>query len=238
MVATQQLLLTGAGTPAVTDPLYSSVVFLWEAEGTNNQTAGLVEARNNRAITCSGTGKLSTTQARLGLTSLFVGTGGASLANNADWQLGNTSNTSPWCIEFSTFQGTLQTYEAIQFWDGSQKSWWLRLQTDGNVRLLASSTGTSSFSMDVTTTGFGITTGAWHDCCIEKDATGLIRFMRNGLVKFTNTPADSKFFASTNSHLIFNTQSTSDAYIDHIRFTKAARYNGAYTFVASPFPTS
>lgn len=239
-MSVQQVLLAEAAAAAGGDPLYSSVVFLWEAEGANNQqnSPPQVDLKNGRIITCSGTAKLTNTQARLGATSLFVGTGGASLANNADWQLGNTSNTSPWCIEFSVFEGTLQTWEAIQFWDGSQKSWWVRLQTDGNIRLLASSTGTSSFSMDVTTTGFGITTSAWHDCCIEKDTAGAIRFMRNGLVKFTNTPADSKFFASTNSSLIFSPQSTSDGYVDHIRLTKAMRYGGNYTFVASPFPTS
>ncbi len=228
-------------THVTSDPNYANVVFLWEAEGTNNQNTGLVDGKNSRTITASGTGKLSTTQARIGSTSAFVGSGGFSLANNADWRLANSSNASPWTIEFSAFEGTLQTWEAFRVWDGSEKSWWLRLQTDGEIRLLASSDGTSSFSMDVTTSGLGITNGAWHDLCVEKDSSGKIRFYRGGVMKYSTTPANSVFFASTNSQLTLETQATSDAYLDHIRFTKAvARFatDTSYTFDATAYPTS
>lgn len=223
------------------DPSYANVVFLWEAEGTNHQSTGLVDGRNGRAITASGTAELSTTRARLGATSLFVGTGGASAANNADYQLGNTANSSQFCIEFSAFEGTLNTWEVLLFWNGSQKSWWIRLQSDGEIRFLASSTGTSTFSLDFTTSGFGFTAGSWHDICINKDTSGKIRFFRNGVMKSSTTPADSVFFASTNSPLLFSTQSTSDGYVDHIRLTKSddrGRGDAGYTVDEFPFPTS
>lgn len=232
---------SAVGSGVTTDPNYANVVFLWEAEGTNNQTASLVDAKNGRAITCSGTAKLSTTQARIGSTSLFLGTGGASSPTSTDYRLGNSSNASPFTIEWSAYEGTLQTWEAIQFWDGGEHSWWIRLQTDGEIRLLASSTGTSSFSMDVTTSGFGFTNNAWHDCCVEKDATGKIRFYRGGVMKYSTTPGDSVFFNSTNSHLLFGAQATADAYLDHIRLTSSvARFatDSSYTFDATAFPTS
>jgi hypothetical protein len=227
---------------AAGDPLYSNVVFLWEAEGTDGQqnSPPLTEAKNGRVITASGTGKISNTQARIGSTSYFLGSGGCSLAPNADWQLGNTTNTSQFTVEFSSFQGTLNNYEVIQIWDGGQKSWWLRIQTDGQLRLLASADGTSTFSMDVTTTGFGYVAGAWNDVMIDKDAAGKIRFYRGGVMKFAVTPANSVFFNSTNSSLIFNINGAANAYIDHIRFSKIARCgnDAGYTFNATPFPTS
>lgn len=223
------------------DPSYANVAFLWEAEGTNGQTAGLVDGKNARPITLSGTAKLSSAQARIGATSLFVGTGGASTPSNADYRLGNVANTSPFSIEFSAFEGTLQTWEAMQVWGGTQKSWWVRIQSDGNIRFLASADGTSTFSLDVTTTGFGFTAGIWHDIMIEKDVTGKLRFFRNGLMKYSITPANSVFFPSTNSPLEFPTQASSDGYVDHIRLTKSTARVGndaGYTFIASPFPTS
>lgn len=237
------ILLTGAGVKGqgqATDPSFANVVFLWEADGTNNQTAGLVDAKNGRAITASGTAKLSTTQKRLGATSAFIGTGGFSSPTSTDYRLGNSANSSKYVIEFSAFVVTANTQEIVRFWQGSERSWWIRLQTDGELRFLASSTGTSSFSMDVTTTGFGYTTGVWNDICIAKDSSGKMRFFLNEVMKYSTTPADSTFFNSANSPLTFEPQS-GDSYIDHIRLTASddrGLGDAGYTFVASAFPTS
>lgn len=229
--------LTHAGP---TDPSFSNVVFLWEAEGTNHQTSGLVDDKNGRAITLSGTAELSTTHPRLGSTSLSIGTGGASTPNSSDYRLGNSSNSSKFVIEFSVYVDTRNTQEIMRFWSGSEHSWWVRLQTDGELRFLASSTGTTSFSMDVTTSGFGYSAAAQNDIAIAKDNTGKIRFFLGGVMKYSTTPADSVFFNSTNSTLSFEPQSGA-SYIDHIRLTASddrGLGDAGYTFVEGPFPTS
>lgn len=234
------ILTTGAGA-ARTDPSWANVAFLWEAEGTDGQNTGAVEAGHGRALTInSGTAKISTTQKRLGVSSFFVGTGGMTTANNADYQLGNTSNSSQFCIEFSAYEGTLATWEALQLWGGSEKSWWVRLQTDGEIRLLGSSTGSASFTIDFTTSGFGFTNNTWHDICINKDSSGKIRFFRNGVMKSSTTPADSVFFASTNSPLTFGSHGSINGYLDHIRLTASTDrgfHDAGYTVAESAFPT-
>jgi len=234
------LLGGGGGAAAGGDTNFANVALLWEAEGTNGQqnSPPLVDV-TGKTITAAGTGQISTAQARIGSTSFSVGTGGANLADSADWDISLT-NSDPFTIEFSAYQTTLQTWEVIQHWGGATSSWWIRLQTDGQVRLLASSTGTTAFTTDVTTTGFGMTAATWTDICIDKDATGKIRFYRGGVMKYSTTPANSAFFAAA-STLNFGSNGNPNGYVDHIRITKGvARYgsDSGYTFSASPFPTS
>jgi hypothetical protein len=220
------------------DPLLANVVLLWECEGTDGQTSSLVDA-TGKTITASGTGHLEVDQKRFGNTSYFVGTGGFSLADSADWVF-STANSSPFTFEYSVRQGTLETWEIIQqFGSSPNKSFWIRHQDDGNIRFLASSDGSTSFTMDVTTTGFGITTNAWHDICIQKDSSGVLSFWRNGVFKYSTTPANS-VFANAAQALAFNAKGAGDAYVDHIRLTKASRYTAGsnYTFVEATWPTA
>jgi hypothetical protein len=226
----------GIGGGAGTDPNFSSVVFLWEAEGTNGQTAGLVDV-TGKAITTSGTGAISTAQKRIGTSSYSVGTGGWNTPDSPDWDLSAT-NTTPFTIEFSAYQTLLQTWEVMQHWDVT-KSWWIRI-AGPEIRLLASNDGTSTFSLDVTTSGFGFTAATWHDVCIEKDATGKIRFYRGGVMKYSVTPANSVFFAAAGL-MGGGSDGNPNGYIDHVRITKGvARYasDSGYTFNATAFPTS
>lgn len=228
-----------SGGGGSSDPHYANVVFLWEAEGTDGQT-GTYPDGTGKTITQAGTGHIEQDQKRLGSTSYFVGTGGFTVPTSTGWDL-SPLNTSPFTIEYSVYQGSLETWETwLRFGSSPNKSWWVRHQSDGQIRFLASSDGSTSFTMDVTTTGFGLGTGAWHDICIEKDATGKIRFYRNSVFKFSNTPANSVFFAAT-EQLSLSAKTSADAYVDHIRFTKGvARYESdvGYTFVESAWPTS
>jgi len=220
----------GMGGGASADPNFANVVFLWEAES-------LVDVKG-KVITPSGTGAISTAQKRIGTSSYSVGTGGWNTPDSPDWDLSAT-NTTPFTIEFSAYQTLLQVWEILLHWDIT-KSWWIRLDGAGQVRFLASSDGTTTFSMDVTTTGFGFTAGAWHDICIEKDATGKIRFYRGGVMKFSVTPANSVFFAAAGL-LAGGNDGNPNGYIDHVRITKGvARYasDSGYTFNATPYPTS
>lgn len=224
------------------DPFWSDVVFMWEAEGANAQNSSLYDA-TGKLIAGSGTGALSTTQKRLGATSFSVGTGGGNLVDwSADFNIGGT-NTTPWTIEFSAYQTSRATWEIMTLWAGggsTNNSWWIRLQTDGQIRLLASSTGTTTFSMDVTSTGVDIADAAWADICIEKNASGKIRIYKDGVMKYSTTPANSAFFATVSQLLAFGNNGNPNGYIDHVRITKnRARYDSdsGYTFVESAWPT-
>jgi hypothetical protein len=233
-----------APAAAATDPNFANVVFLWEAEGTNGQqnSPPLVDA-TGKTITASGTGQISTAQQRLGSTSYSVGTGGFSVPWSTAWNIGGT-NTTPWTIEFSAYQTTIQNWEVLQNWAGSgstNNSWWIRLDGSGQIRMLASSTGTTSFSMDFTSTGVGIANGVWADLCIEKNSSGKIRIYKDGIMKYSTTPANSAFFASVSQPLTSQLNGNPNGYLDHIRITKdVARYDSdsGYTFVAAPWPTS
>lgn len=241
-----QVLLMRAVT-AGGNPNFGNVVFQWEAEGANGLqnnggVPGVMDDVTGKIITTSGSGQISNAQARFGSTSYFLGTGGANVAWTTDWNIGLT-NSDPWTIEFSAYQPvSLKTWEIITNWHGSgttNNSWWIRMQTDGQMRLLASSTGTTTFTMDVTTTGVGFVADAWADICVEKNSSGKIRVYKDGVMKFSTTPANSAFWPSVSEPLNFGIGGATP-YIDHIRITKGvACYDSdsGYTFVAAPFPT-
>src|SRR5678815_4035373 len=101
----------GSGVGGATDPYFANVVFLWEAEGANGAGTPFT-ANSGQTITGSGTAALSNTQARIGTTSFFVGTGGATVPWSTDWNIGGT-NTTPWTIEFSAYQTARNTWEIL-----------------------------------------------------------------------------------------------------------------------------
>jgi hypothetical protein len=218
------------------DPFWSSVVFLSEFEGTDGQNSGFTETKNGRAATFSGTSKISNTFARFGSTSLFVGTGDTTFADNNDWDLSD-ANSDQFTIEFSARQGTIafQWDTLNQFGGGG---WLPRWQSSGemtffwydNVPVLN----------NLATSGAGATaTDTWYDWCIEKNSAGKIRIYLDGGMKGSATPSDSTMLNGPNP-LTFATQATSDGYIDHARITKGvARYDsdGGYTPTTGPFPT-
>jgi hypothetical protein len=219
------------------DPSFANVVFLWEAEGTNGQTAGLVDVKGH-AITTSGTGQITNTRARIGTTCYSVGTGGANMADSPDWDIGLTAS-APWTIEFSAYEILLQNWLIMDHYTGAPKAWWIRNEGTGELRVIGSSDGSTN-TMDVTTVGFGFVAGAWNDVCIEKDATGKFRFYRNGVMKYSNTPANGVFAAGAGL-VSFGNDGNPNGYLDHMRITKGvARYasDSGYTFNATPWPTS
>lgn len=228
---------------AVNDPHWDNVAFLWEAEGTNGAQSGFSDA-TGKIMSSSGTGAISNTRSRFGSTSFSVGTGGGGPTQwSPDFNFGGT-NTTPWTIEFSAYQTVRQTWEIMTLWAGSgstNNSWWVRLQSDGQIRLLASSDGSTSFSMDQTTTGVGIADAAWADICIEKNSSGKIRIYKDGIMKWSATPANSAFFAAVSQLMTFGINGNPNGWIDHIRITKnVARYDSdsGYTFVESAFPVN
>jgi Concanavalin A-like lectin/glucanases superfamily len=236
----QALLRSSSGGGGPTDPNYSSVVLLWEAEGTNGQTAGITEAKNGRAITLSGTAKIDSTQKLYGNTSFYPGSGDAELANNIDWRL-SAANSDAFTLEIAGLQTTLATqWDIIEFWGSpGNYSFLCRWQSSGEMTFYWSSDGSTLQSL--TTSGAGATsTSSWYKWCIEKNSAGKIRIYLNGVMKGSVTPANSAFFSSS-GNLIFNTPSSNACWVDHVRITKGvARFNSdaGYTPDTGPYPTS
>lgn len=235
------LLLLGAGGGGVggggggpTDPLYSSVVLLWEAEGTDGQNSGITDIKNGRTINASGTGHIEQDQAHFGSTSYFLGTGGCNLADHADWDISGANGT-PFCFEFSIYHTDLQTVDIGHF--GSSPNWSWLVRCGSEITLFWSSDGSSLQSLS--TSGAGITTNSWFDICAEKNTGGKLRIYVNGVMKASSTPANSAFWPNADI-LNFGSHPTSQGYIDHVRLTTAARYDSdsGYTPSTEAFPTS
>jgi len=224
------------------DPSFPNVGALAEFDGIHGQNSGYSEVKG-KAATFSGTAMLSNAKKRFALqtTSLFAGTGGIQFADSADWDLAD-SNSDQYTIEVSGNQviALVTNWDLLgQFGGAGSYAWLMRWQASGEMVFYWSSDGSALQSFN-TTAGGATALDTWYDFCVEKNSAGKIRIYFNGVMKGSNTPANSAIFNAGAPLQVFNHGGAPPSgYVAHLRITKGvARYNSdaGYTPSTGPYP--
>jgi hypothetical protein len=225
---------------SVGDPFIANVGLLHGFEGTDGQTGTFpAEVGGGTVNINSGTAKISTTQKRQGNSSLFVGTGGASMADSPNWDLSD-ANSDEFTIEYALYQTNWAGahHQVLAQSAAGQQAFIIRHTFDtGQIIFFGSSDG-SSFNVSITTAGNAPANNVWRDYCVEKDNTGKIRIYVDGVMRGSGTPANSALFNS-NQVLLIGDIAAPLHYMDELRITKGkARYksDSGYTPTGGPFP--
>jgi hypothetical protein len=131
-------------------------------------------------------------------------------------------------------------------WHGaSDRSWQFYALVSGQIQFMLSNAGTTQ-DVSMTTTGTAMITGTWYHIAVDKDGTGKIRLYINGVMRGSQTPANSVTFNSSRSLYIGTAalvtgDHSMDGWIDELRITKGiARYasDSGFTVPAAAFPRS
>lgn len=230
------------------DPDFASVVLLIGAEGADGSTAFDDESNSNHTITVFGNAQIDTAQFKYGASSaLFDGAGDyISMPSSANWDLSD-ANSDEYTIEFWIRWAVVAANERIMFRGFGVGNLGWAVRTDGtngqNISFL-SSNNSLSYNVNFTTTGGGMTTNTWYHIAIDKDSTGKIRIYIDGVMRGSNTPADSAMANPSHALTIGADQAAGSpisGWMDEIRITKGvARYasDGGFTPPAAEFPRS
>lgn len=233
-------LLLGTGPPGGggggSDPFFSSVVFLSHFEGSDASTTVIDE--KGHTVTCVGNAQLDTAQSKWGTSSGLVdGVGDYfSCLDSADWHFGSGDWTVEGWFRFNT--NNAQFKYLVGQWNppnaGNLRSWAidhdnvnpetmeLRLSVDGTANTL---------KIDAT---WAVTLATWYHIAADWDGT-TYRLYVDGVVLGTATTGITLF----DSTGVMAIGSQFDGWVDDVRITKGvARYAGAFTPPAGPFPNS
>jgi hypothetical protein len=233
-------------TDGTTDPNFADVVFLSGFEGADGSTTLTEESSYGHSMIVRGNAQIDTAQAKYGSSSgLFDGTGD-------DWhalhinELTNLSptNTDPFTIEawVRIVSHDWRTIAAVH--EGSSvRSWIFQTTPAGELALYWYGSGAGQ---NLTSSGAGITTGAWHHLAVDKDSSGKIRLYVNGVKVADSTPADSTLKYGLNCQFSVGAWASGasevmNGWIDELRITRGvARYatDTSFTPPAAAFPRS
>lgn len=223
------------------DPYFANVVLLLHCDGTNGSTANLVD-NSPAAHTVGQTGtSLTTSNPKFGTASLLNNSSGtsASSADSNDWNFGSGQFTVEAWVRPSAAISGIQTI--VGQWGGSGIRAWA-------IRFNAASGGFLDF--EYTTGGataifvsgaYAPAANTWVHIAADRDASNVLRVYADGVVLGSGAAA-ATFFNSTTSLWITNDSATVNRFVgqvDDIRITKGvARYAGAFTPPAAPYPDS
>lgn len=219
-----------------TDPFFANVVLLCHFDGANGATTTVDSSSSHKTIVLTGAGSvLTTAQAKFGTASLVSTTSCyAALVDSADWDFG----TGQFTIEaFIRSTSTITNIRVVAGrWAAGSLAWVLRFSAAGLLEFYYSTTGADSPGL---ASAYVPATNAWVHVVVDRDASNLVRLYADGVVVASATHA-ATFFASTSTLYVGNDQGTTRAFIgqiDELRITKGvARYGGAFTPPAAPFP--
>ncbi|TIW11985.1 MAG: LamG domain-containing protein [Mesorhizobium sp.] len=228
------------------DPNFSNVKLLLGFEGEDSATTLTDESSAAHSFTAFGNAQIDTADFKYGTSSgLFDGSGDYwSTPSSSDFRL-SAANSDKFTIEGWIHQGAGTT-----FWNSSiigrglsdGNLGWRVLIVDGSLRFSFSPSGTGWTS--ISTSSFLITSGAWSHFAVDKDAAGKIRLFIDGVMRASDTPADSSFFNTTAALQVGNPQFGGDpmkGWLDEIRVTVGENRYGSDTSFTPPtaaFPRS
>jgi len=194
----------------------------------------------------SGTVQLSTSQSKFGGSSLYLnGTGTnvlrttntdskISLGTNAftieGWFYFNVqaSTRSPAYVPLLSFATSSDVQGPVLFQNNNNEIRWVH----------AAALGQGGWTVDITTTSAGITTGAWHHIAVVGTGTNIKIFV-NGTQRATsangNIYTGSYFYIGHYPYISGSTPVTFNGYIDDVRISDTARYSDTFTPSASAF---
>ena len=220
---------------AAGDPNFANVVLLCHFDGANGSTTFTDNSLAAHTLTATGTISLTTAQQKFGTASLQAGTASsaATSADSADWDFGAGQFTvEAWVRPTSAISGVRGI---VAQYGASSLAWFLGFN-GAQFGLFVSANGTTVTQIVASYTP---TLNAWLHVAADRDAGGVVRVYAAGAALAAITFA-SAIFNSTNSLYIGidgNLNRNFVGQIDEVRITKGvARYGGAFTPPAAPFP--
>ena len=205
------------------DPFWANTTLLLSMDGANNSTTFTDRSQFARAVTASGSAKVSTVRSKFGgAAANFAGSGGLSVAASADFTFGAGDFTwECWANFTNSTLGTL-----VSCW--SNYTWYK--DSSNNLSLYDHNTATNVVAA-------AISLDEWHHCALSRVAGTL--YMHIDGVQVASV-VHTRNIPSTN--LLVGINGTADAplygYIDELRITTGVgRYIGPFEHPMAPFPT-
>ena len=242
--ANEQTLLRRANTwPRTDDPYIANVSLLLHMNGSNGSTTFTDNSSNALTVTANGNAQISTAQSKFGGASgYFDGTG--------DYLTSAWSNT----LEFGSGDFTIELWayivggNVLLCWSADYHygiTYNYGGATGNKIGVWASSNGTSWNIFNADGGGNGISTGTittstWTHVALCRSGTSFALYL-NGVSAWTGTSSAAIVNRSSDTFRIGGPwpgagPATLNGYIDDLRITKAARYNGAFTPPTAAFP--
>ena len=223
----------GAGTPTppAGNPPFKNVTMLLHGDGTNGaQNNTFIDSSSSaRAVTRNG----NTTQGSFSpygsnWSNYFPTTNGdfLTIANNADFTLGQTFTVECWVFRITNDNGTI----VGRWYAGSNSAWLMHIYNAGK---LAFGTGGGSFGVESIAS---IPLNTWTHLAVSNDTTSK-RFYINGVLDSTHSPDDINILGSLNLTIAQNTGGGDGlpAYISNLRIVKGtALYTSNFTPSTTP----
>lgn len=226
-------------TPVKThlDPYYDNVVLNMHFNGPSGSTAFVDE--KGKTVTAYGNAALSATQSKFGNVSVyFDGTGDyLKIPDSGDWSLGTDNFTIEVWVNITSLTSTREiiTYRTSA---DTNNFWFIRVNTDGTVRVYAKSSGT--VITDITSL-YSIPISTWTHIAIVRYG-GLVSILINGVVSASVTTYNTvgawpTVSSSLSIGVADDLSNPFYGYIDDVRITKGvARYTQSFTVPALPNP--
>jgi len=218
-----------------TDPNFANVVLLCHFDGTNGSTTFIDSSSVARSVTATGSISLTTAQQKFGTASLDAGAANsyAGAPFSTDWNFGAGQFTvEAWIRPTATISGFRGV--VAQWGAAPNQGWYLGFNAT-TVAWIYSTTGTAFTQLTAT---FSPTLNAWMHLAVDRDAGGILRVYTDGTQRILASPP--AIFNSTLGLYIGNDGLLTHNFvgqIDEVRITKGvARYGGAFTPPAAPFP--
>ncbi|WP_457336045.1 LamG-like jellyroll fold domain-containing protein [Rhizobacter sp. P5_C2] len=225
--------------PASSDPgdaSYASVSSLLHLDGGNGTTTLTDDGPAHHTWTSTGNAALSTTQSRFGGASFNPGSGVAVSPVTADYLFGSGDFTvEAWVFRTAT---PSDAGAIVTLWAAGKCSWYLGVDSSNRLVFFTSTLGNEGFSFPAA--GF-VPGGAWVHVAVTRQGTSLRFFVNGALVG--QTAISGSLYAPVGSNATLGAAGDViqqwPGYIDEVRITKGvARYTGAFTVWAAPFPAS
>jgi hypothetical protein len=224
---------------AAGDPNFANVVLLCHFDGTDGSTTFIDSSSFALTLTNSGAGRsLTTAQQQFGTASLASAndSGLVQASTGTNWQFGAGQFTTEAFVRPTSALSGVRSVVA-QFGGSTNLGWFFGF--NGNtLNFFYSTTGTDN---PVVTGAYTPTLNSWVHVAADRDASNVLRVYAGGTVIASST-VSATFFNSTRSLTISNDGGGLRGFVgqvDEMRITKGvARYGGAFTPPAAPFPDS
>jgi hypothetical protein len=227
------LLMPASGSGAPVDPDFSSVTALYHFDETAGATTFVDMSGSANNLVATGTTVTSATQSKFG-NGAYSPTGYAVNTAHAGMQMGSGNFT----IEFWWYPTTLTGNSILMicddgFFPGGGEHWFYH-NGSGSLAYQGPSGGTFFSANGV------LTVNTAHHIAYDRGASNLGRLYVNGAVVVGPTTDNQNYnTASQRLYIPGGIANIASSYHDELRITKGvARYQGAYTPAASPFPDS
>ena len=213
---------------------FSSVVFLFNGEGTDEGTDAIDHSNSSHTLTYNDGAALSDAQTLYQDTALYLdGTDDwVSAPDDDDWYFADGAFTIE--IRFRAASTSGNQSLVTQYSGPDQRNFWLRLE--GTSLTFRGNLG--STTTHVVMSGGPVSADTDHEVAVSVEADGTTRLFLDGALEDSSSTS-SDFINSTEPLKIGSGAGDFEGYIYEVRITKGvARYTAAYTPTTETYPTS